>query len=84
MSPTSFSERLSQVPTGPGVYIMRNAEQQVIYVGKAANLRSRMRSYFGSPASMEPKTRLLSESIADYDCNVSISLTVASLPTHDA
>jgi len=46
---------------------MRDAEQQVIYVGKAANLRSRMRSYFGSPLSMEPKTRALSESIADFD-----------------
>ncbi len=51
----------------PGVYTMRDAEQRVIYVGKAANLRSRMRSYFGSPASMEPKTRLLSESIADFE-----------------
>jgi excinuclease ABC subunit C len=67
VSPTAFSERLSQVPTVPGVYTMRDAEQRVIYVGKAANLRSRMRSYFGSPASMEPKTRLLSESIADFE-----------------
>ncbi len=46
---------------------MRNAEGQVIYVGKAANLRSRVRSYFGSPASMEPKTRALSQAIADFD-----------------
>ncbi|MBI5288990.1 MAG: excinuclease ABC subunit UvrC [Chloroflexi bacterium] len=67
MSPARFSERLSRVPTGPGVYVMRDAEQHVIYVGKAANLRSRMRSYFGSPLSMEPKTRALSESIADFE-----------------
>jgi excinuclease ABC subunit C len=46
---------------------MRDAEAAVIYVGKAANLRSRMRSYFGSPLSMEPKTRALSESIADFE-----------------
>lgn len=46
---------------------MRNAENDVIYVGKAANLRSRMRSYFGSPLSMEPKTRTLSEAIADFE-----------------
>ena len=46
---------------------MRNAEGQVIYVGKAASLRSRVRSYFGSPASMERKTRLLSEAIADFE-----------------
>ncbi len=46
---------------------MRDAEQNVIYVGKAASLRSRMRSYFGSPTSMEPKTRALSEAIADFE-----------------
>ncbi len=39
----------------------------MIYVGKAANLRNRVRSYFGSPLSMELKTRALSESIADFD-----------------
>jgi excinuclease ABC subunit C len=67
VSPARFSEQLSRVPTGPGVYIMRDAGQHVIYVGKAANLRGRMRSYFGSPLSMEPKTRALSESIADFE-----------------
>ncbi len=46
---------------------MRDAEGRVIYVGKAANLRNRVRSYFGSPSSMEPKTRALSEAIADFD-----------------
>ena len=40
------------------MYLMRNGEGLVIYVGKAANLRSRVRSYFGSPASMAGKTRL--------------------------
>jgi excinuclease ABC subunit C len=46
---------------------MRGADGAVIYVGKAANLRSRVRSYFGSPSSMEMKTRALSESIADFE-----------------
>jgi excinuclease ABC subunit C len=46
---------------------MRAAGGEVIYVGKAANLRSRVRSYFGSPLSMEGKTRLLSEQIADFE-----------------
>ncbi len=55
------------MPLDPGVYIMRNAEGEVIYVGKAASLRNRMRSYFGSPMSMEGKTRALSESIADFE-----------------
>jgi len=64
---TRFAEQLSRVPTGPGVYLMRDAAANVIYVGKAANLRNRVRSYFGSPSSMEPKTRALSESIADFE-----------------
>ncbi len=55
------------MPTGPGVYIMRDASGQVIYVGKAANLRNRVRSYFGSPLSMEGKTRALSDAIADFE-----------------
>ena len=62
-----FSERLARVPLSPGVYIMKGAEGAVIYVGKAANLRNRMRSYFGSPTSMESKTRALSASIADFE-----------------
>ena len=62
-----FADQLARLSTGPGVYLMRNVEGEVIYVGKAANLRNRVRSYFGSPLSMEPKTRALSESIGDFD-----------------
>jgi excinuclease ABC subunit C len=70
MQPTT-SERLqaqlAAVPNRPGVYIMRNGEGEAIYVGKAANLRSRIRSYFGSPHSFEPKVRRLVEQIADFE-----------------
>jgi excinuclease ABC subunit C len=68
---TTTSERLQAqvraLPNRPGVYIMRNGEGEVIYVGKAANLRSRIRSYFGSPHSFEPKVRRLVEQIADFE-----------------
>ena len=67
MTSNRFAEQLARVPLDPGVYIMRDAQGQVIYVGKAANLRNRLRSYFGSPMSMEGKTRVLSESIADFE-----------------
>ncbi len=60
-------ERVGALPNKPGVYIFRNEEGRVIYVGKAAALRNRVRSYFGSPRSMEPKVRALASSIADFD-----------------
>jgi len=58
------SQILHQVrtlPEKPGVYIMRDAADDVIYIGKATNLRSRVRSYFGSSRSLEPKVRALAE-----------------------
>ncbi len=64
---TRFAHQLRALPARPGVYIMRDAQGQVLYVGKAANLRSRVRSYFGSARSLEPKTRNLSSSVADFD-----------------
>src|SRR3972149_2623915 len=54
---SSFLERLKAVPRRPGVYLFRNDRAQVVYVGKAASLRNRMRSYFGAPHSMEAKLR---------------------------
>jgi excinuclease ABC subunit C len=59
--------QLQALPSRPGVYIMRNSEGEAIYVGKAANLRSRVRSYFGSPHSFEAKVRRLVEQIADFE-----------------
>jgi excinuclease ABC subunit C len=60
-------ERVAALPNKPGVYIFRDEEGRVIYVGKAAGLRNRVRSYFGSPRSMEPKVRALSTTIADFE-----------------
>ena len=62
-----FASRLAALPGRPGVYIMRNAKQDVIYVGKAANLRNRVRNYFGAPHSLEPKTRALVEQIEEFE-----------------
>jgi len=42
----NLDEKLAALPTEPGVYLMKDARGEVIYVGKAANLRSRVRSYF--------------------------------------
>jgi excinuclease ABC subunit C len=67
MTKTRFAAQLAALPARPGVYIMRDGEGRVIYVGKAANLHSRVRSYFGSPRSMEPKTRALASAVADFE-----------------
>ncbi|HVX31324.1 MAG TPA: GIY-YIG nuclease family protein, partial [Nitrolancea sp.] len=60
-------ERLAALAPEPGVYLMKNADGDVIYVGKAASLRSRVRSYFGSQRGMDGKTRELVSHIADFD-----------------
>ena len=57
---------LDTLPNKPGCYIMKNAEARIIYVGKAINLRNRVRSYFHS-ASEDPKTRQLVRNIADIE-----------------
>ncbi len=62
-----FGERLKALPTSPGVYIMKNAAGDVIYVGKAANLRNRMRSYFQTPYGKEPKVQVMVTHIADFE-----------------
>ena len=71
MAAAAPSERLrgqiEALPARPGVYLMRDAGGEVIYVGKAARLRDRVRSYFGSPRSLEPKTRALRAEIADFE-----------------
>src|SRR5918992_391713 len=64
---TRFASRLAALPPRAGVYIMRNEKGDVIYVGKAASLRSRVRNYFGSPHSLEMKTRALVEQIGDFE-----------------
>src|SRR3970040_1246293 len=62
-----FASRLAQLPARPGVYIMRNARGDVIYVGKAASLRNRVRNYFGTTHAFEPKTRALVEQIEEFE-----------------
>lgn len=58
--------KIKELPTDPGVYIMRDAEGTVIYVGKARNLKNRVRSYFNSSLKTE-KTYALVEKIEDFD-----------------
>jgi len=55
------------LPAKPGVYLMKDAAGRVIYVGKAINLRNRVRSYFQASGSHSPKVHRLAANIADVD-----------------
>jgi len=68
MSAERLRGRVASLPTRPGVYIMKDEAGHVIYVGKAASLRSRVRSYFGIQSSLDsPKTAQLVAHIADLE-----------------
>ncbi len=59
--------KLSTLPASPGIYLMHDAAGDIIYIGKALSLRSRVRSYFGSSKGFDPKTRRLVARITDFD-----------------
>ncbi len=61
-----LAERIEALPTGPGVYRFRNERGKVLYVGKAQNLRARVRSYFGG-GDGRPRIPLLVERVRDVD-----------------
>ncbi|MGH7610435.1 MAG: excinuclease ABC subunit UvrC, partial [Candidatus Dormibacteria bacterium] len=66
-NPTLLKARLRAAPTGPGVYLFRDQSAQVIYVGKAANLRSRLRSYFVPAGAQALRTRHLVAAVLDFE-----------------
>lgn len=63
----TIAEKLKTLPTSAGIYIHKNAAGKIIYVGKAKNLRNRVRSYFHSSRNQDPKTRQLVKVIADFE-----------------
>ena len=60
-------EKYSRVSGEPGVYLMKNDRGDVIYVGKARNLKKRLSSYFNKPSHLDMKTGVLIKQIADFD-----------------
>jgi excinuclease ABC subunit C len=59
--------KLKKLPAAPGIYFHKNAAGEIIYIGKAANLRNRVRQYFQASHFRDPKTDLLVNEIADVD-----------------
>jgi excinuclease ABC subunit C len=74
-----FAAQLKALPAKPGVYIFKNAKSDILYVGKAAVLRNRVRSYFGATHAFEPKVRQLVERIADIEFILTASAQEALL-----
>lgn len=70
---SELSAKAAQFPCQPGVYIMKDADGRVIYVGKANSLRTRVRSYFQPANAHTPKVLRLRESIADLEFIVTSS-----------
>lgn len=68
-----LKEKALSLPLAPGVYIMRDKEDTVIYVGKAKKLKNRVSQYFQDTASHSPKTRLMVSKIHHFDVIIAAS-----------
>jgi excinuclease ABC subunit C len=66
-APTEPRDKVRDFPTGPGIYLMKDAQGRVIYVGKAKNLRSRAGSYFHKTATADRRICDWVGEIADVD-----------------
>ncbi|PWM52886.1 MAG: excinuclease ABC subunit C [Clostridiales bacterium] len=63
----SIADKLATLPDNPGVYLMKNQDGTIIYVGKAVNLKNRVRSYFRTLPPDALKTKALVRNIADFE-----------------
>jgi excinuclease ABC subunit C len=70
---SELQEKLAHLPDKPGVYLMKDSQGKIIYVGKAVNLKNRVRSYFQSSRGHSPKTLALVARIADLEYIVTTS-----------
>lgn len=59
-------EKLNQVPHAPGIYIMKGPREKALYVGKAKNLKNRIRSYFQKSASLDDRKLKMVSEIKDF------------------
>ena len=62
-----IEEELKKLPAKPGVYIMHDQDDAIIYVGKAISLRSRVRSYFRESTNKSPKIEKMVTKIARFE-----------------
>ena len=67
MSQSLITEQIRQLPNSPGVYLWRDAGGNILYVGKAANLQHRVRSYFSAGQKLSPKLQQMVARVAELD-----------------
>ncbi len=60
-------EKLKALPSKPGVYIMKDKNEEIIYIGKAISLKNRVRQYFQSPKNKPPKVQAMISNINDFE-----------------
>ena len=70
---SNLQSKLDHLPEQPGCYIFKNAKREILYVGKAAVLADRVRSYFLKGSDQTPKTSLLVDEITDLETIVTRS-----------
>ncbi|MDD5671972.1 MAG: excinuclease ABC subunit UvrC, partial [Candidatus Omnitrophica bacterium] len=66
MTPHPLREKVNQLPMGPGVYLMKDAEGKILYIGKARSLKKRVSSYLVNRAEL-PKITILMQKVWDID-----------------
>lgn len=67
METLPLEPQLKALPEKPGVYLLKDESNNILYVGKAASLRHRVGSYFGSPHNLSPKLQKMVTRVSDFD-----------------
>lgn len=67
MTEKELRKKAMALPLNPGVYIMKNKDKKIIYIGKAKKLKNRVSSYFGSHSNHSLKVRRMVENVDDFD-----------------
>ena len=73
MTKTELKEKAQSLPLAPGVYLMQNKANEVIYVGKAKKLRNRVSQYFLESSTHTPKTKLMVSKVDHFDVIIAAS-----------
>ncbi|GBE34057.1 UvrABC system protein C [bacterium BMS3Bbin06] len=62
----AMRKKLNMVPDRPGVYIFKDEQERILYIGKAKRLKNRLRSYFRRSASLEPRKTAMMRKVVDF------------------